>query len=117
MKKVIVLAAGLVAAAGASSAPAAAAEPVVRAKHVSIAGAELDYTSTYDASGRLRLRGADSVSRKSFDFRVYRDGFVSGTVDGKSLTFWVPRAQRSRAVEVVAREIVAGAAATSAGSK
>ena len=117
MKQVVTLAAGLMAAAGAISAPAVAADVVARAKHESIAGAELYYTRTQDASGRLRLRGMDSVSNKHFDLRVYRDGLVIGTVDRTPVTFWVPRAQRERAVRSAARQLVSGGGAVSAGSQ
>ena len=115
MKEMMIAGACLLAAVTPSNASAMAPDHVHQSKRVSVAGSQLDYTSTYDTMGRLRLSGLETDSGKRFNFRVYSDGFVSGTVEGKPVTFWVPR---HRAMKLAAGgKSAQGGTAVSAGTQ
>ncbi len=108
-----------VATASASSASAKSQGSASHSKHYASAGAQLDYTSTLDASGILRFSGTDAVSGKSFRLRVSRNGFVSGTIDRKPVKYFVPREQRDRAVASLSKQLAAkdGSATSIAGAQ
>ena len=65
----------------------------------------LQYTSTVTDAGVLRMNGSELSSQKRFDFRVLRNGYVSGEIDGRRVSFWVPAAQRDRAVAAAMRRL------------
>ena len=115
MRKIYLLSSLIAAAAAASSASAMPANSAANSPN----GDKLQYVSTVDSAGILRISGSDTEARKRFSFRVSHDGYVSGMVDGKPVTYFVPREKRDQAVAAVSRRLSADASvsALTAGSR
>ena len=108
MRKIYLLGTLIAAAAAASSASAMVNEPAT----TSSGKAKVNYVSTVDSEGILRISGSDTETGKRFHFRVSHDGYVSGTVEGRPVTYFVSREQRDQAVQAVSRRLFAGASET-----
>ena len=115
MKKSYLLSSLVAAAAAASSDSAMAAESAASPSH----SAKANYVSTVDSAGILRISGSDTGTGKRFNFRVSRNGYVRGIVDGKPVSYFVSREQRDQAVQAVSRRLSAdaSAAALTAGAR
>lgn len=58
----------------------------------------LDNTSRLNKSGILELSGRNHADGRAFHLRVLKNGYVTGTIDRKPVSFWIPRDVRDRAV-------------------
>ena len=103
MRKIYLLSSLIAATAAASSASAMASEP----GSSSSGKARVNYVSTVDSEGILRISGSDNATGKRFNFRVSHDGYVSGTVEGRPVAYFVSREQRDQAVRAVSRRLSA----------